>query len=262
MERTSWAAMSDASRAKSSEPKDLEWGRELTDLTAAQIETFLAFRGYVNPNGRFWFIGMEEDGKSTIENLRIRAEKFDRLEDLERSHRNFNSHDMNKLTTSTWGLMLSIVGRMSSEPNWWSTDVRRAYQSTKLGRLNGETYLTEVRPLPKKGINDWPYGDFFDSPEDYFERIFPDQLMSIRSDYGSANPKPQFVFCYGKSYWDRHPQVFELIDFESTLDGSIQWGRNETTVFLLTNFFDYSRMGFTENFVDRLREFALSKSPK
>ncbi|HIN14706.1 MAG TPA: hypothetical protein EYM69_03590 [Dehalococcoidia bacterium] len=169
---------------------------------------------------------------------------------------------MNKLTTSTWGLMLSIVGRMSSEPNWWSTDVRRAYQSTKLGRLNGETYLTEVLPLPKKGINDWPYGDFFDSPEDYFERIFPDQLMSIRSDYGSANPKPQFVFCYGKSYWDRHPQVFELIDFESTLDGSIQWGRNETTVFLLTNFFDYSRMGFTENFVDRLREFALSKSPK
>ena len=63
--------MSDASRVKSSEPKDLEWGRELTDLTAAQIETFLAFRGYVNPNGRFWFIGMEEGGKSTIENLRI-----------------------------------------------------------------------------------------------------------------------------------------------------------------------------------------------
>ena len=158
--------------------------------------------------------------------------------------------------------MLSIVGRMGSEPNWWSTDVRRSYQSTKLGRLNGETYLTEVLPLPKKGINDWPYGDFFDSPEDYFERIFPDQLMSIRSDYGSANPKPQFVFCYGKSYWDRHRQVFELIDFESTLDGSIQWDRNETTVFLLTNFFDYGRMGFNENFVDRLREFALSKSPK
>ena len=86
--------------------------------------------------------------------------------------------------------------------------------------------------------------------------------MSIRSDYGSANPKPQFVFCYGKSYCDRHRQVFELIDFESTLDGSIQWGRNETTVFLLTNFFDYGRMGFNENFVDRLREFALSKSPK
>ena len=74
MERTSWAAMSDASRAKSSEPKDLEWGRELTDLTAAQIEKFLAFRGYVNPNGRFWFIGMEGGGKRTIENLWIRAE--------------------------------------------------------------------------------------------------------------------------------------------------------------------------------------------
>ncbi len=101
----------------------------------------------------------------------------------------------------------------------------------------------------------------FSSPEDYFDQRFPHQLAALREEYDSATPKPQFVFCYGKGYWHRHQEVFDFIDFQFALDETIQWGRNDATVFLLTNFFDYGRMGFTEEFVNDLCEFAIGKSP-
>ena len=122
----------------------------MSQLTAEQIEKLLAFRGYGNPSGRFWFIGMEEGGSSDIESLRIRADNFDSLADLAESHSNFPGHDMKRLSTSTWSLMSSIVGRINHEVDWWETEFRRKYQSTKLGQRDGETYLTEMLPLPKK----------------------------------------------------------------------------------------------------------------
>ena len=67
---------------------------------------------------------------------------------------------------------------------------------------------------------------------------------------------------YGKDYWDKHRKVFNAIEFQAALDGAIQWGRNEHTFFALTKFLDYGRLGFTEEFVNDVCEFALSKSPK
>ena len=234
----------------------------MTELTTAQIDKLLNFRGYGNPNGRFWFVGMEEGGSSNLEELRIRADKFDPLADLAESHLNFPAHDMNRLSTSTWGLMSSIAGRLSHAPDWWDTEYRRKYQSTKLGRKKGETYLTELLPLPKKSIGDWPYGRLFSSPQDYFEKRYPVQLESLRAEYGSANPKPEFIFCYGKMYWERHREVFDFIDFQPALDEKVQWGQDKDTVFVLTKFFGWRGFGFSKNFVDNLCEFALGKSQR
>jgi hypothetical protein len=229
-------------------------------LTTAQIETLLAFRGYGNPSSRFWFVGMEEGGSSENASLRIRADYFAPLEDLARSHTNFPGHDMSKLTTSTWGLMSSIVGRIKGEPNWWDSEYRRSYQVNQLGRLSAETYLTEILPLPKKAFNDWPYGELFDSPDDYRAAVLPNRLTQLREDYENASVKPQFVFCYGKSFWSEHRKIFDSVEFKPALNGGIEWGRNDQTVFILTKFFDYGRMGFSEEFVDSLGQFALDQS--
>ncbi len=230
----------------------------MPDLTAAQIKNLLAFRGYGNPSGRFWFVGMEEGG-GVFASLQIRANKFAPLEDLAESHRNFGSHDMSK-SISTWRIMSAIVGRISGESNWWDNALTTNYQMHHLGRLNGETYLTEVLPLPKRSLADWPYGGIFDSPEDYFDRTFPGQLASLQIEYAESNPKPQFIFCYGKQYWPRHREIFDSVKFHSALNGKIEWGRNDSAVFILTNFFGYGWTGFSERFVDDLCAFVLSKS--
>ena len=113
----------------------------------------------------------------------------------------------------------------------------------------------------KKSTSDWPYGTIFTSPREYFENRFPVQLESLRIEYGSANPVPEFVFCYGKTYWERHKEVFDFIEFEPALDGSIQWGRNENTVFILVKFFGWRGFEFTKEFVNDLCEFAIARSP-
>ena len=209
----------------------------MPDLTQKQIEKLLAFRGYGNPSGRFWFIGMEEGG-GDFESLQLRADEFANLEDLATSHAKFESHDMSK-SISTWRIMSAIVGRISGTENWWDTANTTDYQMNRLGRLNDETYLTEILPLPKHSLSDWPYGNFFDSPQTYFEQIFPKQLESLRLEYTEAKSKPEFVFCYGKKYWSSHQNIFNSIRFETALNGQIQWGRNDSTVFVSTNFFGY-----------------------
>lgn len=115
--------------------------------------------------------------------------------------------------------------------------------------------------MPKKGINDWPYEDLFGTQEKYRAEIFPVRAKLLTDAYFSANPKPALVICYGSSFRDKHRKVFDFVNFEPALDKRIEWGRNENTVFLLTNFFN-SRAGVTLDFVDYLCEFALIKSPK
>ena len=232
----------------------------MTKLTTAQIKKLLVFRGYGNPNGRFWFVGMEEGG-GDIESLRIRADKFSNLEDLAESHQRFVSHEMSNLI-STWRIMSAIAGRISGVADLWDPEYARNYQVNRLGRTNVETYLTEILPLPKPSLDDWPYGDICDSPQDYFEQVYPTQLYSLRTEYEEADPKPQFVFCYGKKYWPHHREIFNFAAFQPALNGNIQWERNESTVFVLTNFFGYGWTGFGENFIDALCEFAITKSPK
>lgn len=195
---------------------------------------------------------MEEGGKSDFESLSIRANRFAPLEDLAGSHTNFAGHDMRPLSTSTWGLMSSLVGRLSGASDWWSANFRREYQSQNLGRLDGDTFLTEILPLPKRSFHDWPYGMLFDSPDAYQSALLPERRKQLRAEYASSNPKPEFIFCYGKSFWPEHKRVFDDIDFSSAIGANIEWGVNDKTVVILTKFFDYGRMGFSQQFVDEL----------
>ncbi|MCH8909570.1 MAG: hypothetical protein IH867_02410 [Chloroflexi bacterium] len=231
----------------------------VTELTAAQIEKLLMFRGYGNPSGKFWFVGMEEGGSSNIEDLLIRTERFADLEDLAESHSNFPSHNMRDLV-QTWRRMSAIVGHLNGETAWKHPEFARDYQQFHLGRPSGQTYLTDIFPMPKYGINDWPYQHIFGTQKQYREKIFPERANLLAEAYSSANPKPEFVICYGNTFWEYHRKVFDFVDFEPALDGKIEWGRVDNTVFILTNFFS-SRAGVTLSFVDRLCEFALSKSP-
>jgi len=163
---------------------------------------------------------------------------------------------------STWRIMSAIAGRIGGRADWWDSGFAKDYQIHHLGRLEDDMYLTEVLPLPKRSLRDWPYGSSFESPGHYLDKVYPNQLASLRQEYSHASPKPQFVFCYGKKYWTRHREIFNFGEYRSALSGKIQWSRNESTVVILTNFFGYGWTGFGEHFVDALCEFVLSKSPK
>ncbi len=222
-------------------------------LTTQQIHRLLKFKGYGNPAGRFWFIGMEEGGGSLNE-LLLRADHFDEVEDLDCAQRLIDPEvDRCKLVTSTWTTMCHILGKLSGEPAWSDTShggFVRTYQSTRLGRCNGETFLTEVLPLPKKNTKDWPYESLFLTRQAYEAAVLPLRLNELRDLFDKHCPK--YVFCYGKGFWPHHKELFSDAEFAPILDGAAQIATLGPTTITLTKFFDPSFAGVTVEFIGRL----------
>ena len=219
-------------------------------LTKEQIRRLLKFRGYGNPAGRYWFIGMEEGGSNPWEELAGRADKWGEIEDLARVCRPWAPNlDLTKCITPTWWIMCRVIGRLSGKP-WRDTDFVREYQSTRLGRRDGETFLTELLPLPKKNIGDWPFGFLYPTRQDYEDAVRPDRIEGLRELF--ADHKPKYVFCYGKANWKHYKSVFRDAEFTPILDGAAQIATVGKSTIALTAFLDPTIVGKVEVFVEQL----------
>lgn len=124
-------------------------------LTAEELQKLLDFQGWGNPGGDFWFVGMEERGDGNDLELRWRL-GFTPIEDLIPAHLRWEQFKPDEpfdplLLVRTWATMSKIVLRLRGEENWTDTDRLRRYQAGRLGRPDGETFLTELLPLPAPG---------------------------------------------------------------------------------------------------------------
>ena len=223
-------------------------------LTRQQIQRLLKFKGYGNPAGRFWFIGMEEYSDQPLNELTGRADNWKDIEDLAKAPRPWApSLDLTKWITSTWWIMCQIIGKLSGKAGWCNTGhdgFVRAYQSQRLGRRDGETFLTEILPLPKKNISDWPYSSLFATRQAYERAVLRRRIASLRALFGKH--KPEYVFCYGKGFWPHHKQIFPEAAFTPILGGEAHIATLGRTTITLTKFFDPTITGKTLEFVPRL----------
>jgi hypothetical protein len=203
-------------------------------LTDEHWQKLLDFKGYGNPAGPYWFVGIEEYGQGTEQVLLTRASKFQEIDDLSRVHSLPDFYfDVSKLIP-TWGSMCKIVLRLKDDPDWWDRETCRRYQSQTLGTADGETFLTELLPLPKPSDRDWPDWWPWSSWEEYAEKVVPHRIEMIRTLFDAH--RPHFVFCYGKSYWPYHKKVFPEADFRPIVAGKVQMAVLGTSRIVLTPF--------------------------
>lgn len=157
-------------------------------LSEREVKRLLSFVGYGDPRGRFWFVGMEEAGGGTLDELRVRAEKFHPVDDLARVHGLVEYWmDMGKLIP-TWSAMSRLALCLGDEPRWQDREVVRAYQRERLGRIGGETFLTEVLPLPSPSTGVWPYEALFPTREAYATAVLPERLRQLRELFVEHRP--------------------------------------------------------------------------
>ncbi len=167
--------------------------------TPRQIERLLAFKGYGNPKGKLWFLGMEEHGDGSLRELQIRADQFDEVEDLYAAHRKvFPDSDMS-LHVPVWATMSRIALRLSGSVSWNAREDATSYQMQRLGRREGETFLTELLPLPARDTASWPYDAIYPTRAAYRAAVLP-QRVEILGNLIEAHT-PETVFCYGKTNW-------------------------------------------------------------
>lgn len=193
-------------------------------LSTVQWDKLLEFLGYGNPGGRFWFVGIEERGMAEsgqeVAELNWRL-TFEPIEDLPAAHGRWGkfgsgAFDMRSFVP-TWATMCKLVLRLSGNPQWEDRDALRDYQATQLGRRDGDTFLTELQPLPVRGRADWPYMALSPTRDALLERILPDRLGRLREL--RETHRPVYVFCYGKTFWPRYEkEAFRDYPFHEVLN--------------------------------------------
>ena len=201
---------------------------EAHGLSKKQLEKVFKFEGFGNKYGKYWFLGIEEGGGS-LEQLRLRARIFNPVEDLHSAEK--LGYGMDRYVP-TWRTMSRLVMAMERNPDWQDNSKAQEYQTTKLGRVDEETFLTELMPLPCPNIREWPYTSICPSRVEYNAMVRPGRIMWLRSAIDSF--KPSFVICYGKGNWPIHREIFHGIHFDPELNSQILVGeKGETTILLL-----------------------------
>jgi hypothetical protein len=184
-------------------------------LDDLMLEKFIhSFFGYGSYKADYWFIGMEEGGGGSLEEVASRLscwrERGERqLEDVRAYHEalgiNQFFHEPVKIQR-TWAQLCRIV--LASQG--LSEDLRaiKAYQKDKLGRQDGETCLMELLPLPSPGTDRWFYKDwsklgFLSCRDKYKEKVLPFRIRDIKERIEKW--RPQSVVFYGtgyRAYWE------------------------------------------------------------
>ena len=208
----------------------------MAQLDETLLTTFMErFYGYGNLDAPMWFVGIEEGGGKSFDEvarrIRVRDERRRReqreteVEDLQQFHAEAKIAIDN--FQPTWNGPIVAALTATDRP----TDTRSLleYQKTELGSAGGETCLLEVLPLPKRGSNDWPYREWSSLPSlttrtDYkltykngrIDRI----LRMIKRD------EAKIVVFYGtrKEWLSRLPPPSRVDDaFETGRLGSSRW---------------------------------------
>ncbi len=173
------------------------------------------FFGYGTWSADVWFIGMEEGGGNTLNEIKSRINSWDKrgqkkLEDLFEYHKCIIDKPKffgdSPVLQSTWSKLIRIFLSFNGRPS--DTGDVREYQSKKWGRCNGETCLLELFPLPSPSTNQWLYQEYSFLPflinrTSYKHYLFKDRSEAIRSKFKEY--KPSKVIFYGigyKEYWE------------------------------------------------------------
>ena len=217
----------------------------MTDLDDTLLEAFMdGFYGYGNLAGPYWFIGMEEGGGDSLEEIQCRLAAWQNrgqmvTEDLVEYHaaigitRYFGAQPKFQ---STWSKLVRVLHILEGKPV--ATDTLRQTQGAAFGRSDGSSCLLELLPLPSPSTSHWLYGEHSRRPylqdrETYRQSVTPKRIARLSAMI--QQHRPCNVLFYGLGYRD-HWQAISGQPFDETRIGKFMtlFNRNEQTLYVVT----------------------------
>lgn len=188
------------------------------------------FLGYGNPSADYWFVGMEEGGGNSMEEIAARFAAWER-----RGKRDFDDmkafcRDTRHAALTPWGSanapyqktwcgLIKTQGERENKPEWVSNTL--AYQRTKWLTENGETCLLNLLPLPSPNVSTWNYDEWSDlsilrTRSSYFAAVLDGRINIIREAIQKHRPKRViFVGVSNAAHWSRIREGIEGIEFDT-----------------------------------------------
>lgn len=184
------------------------------------------FYGYGDYQGTYWFIGMEEGGGNSYEEINNRLTVWDRhgrreLEPLHTFHQDIcmgEYFQMPPKRQPTWNKLIRVL-LSATAPDWDSKTAQlqgkavQDYQIHKFGHIPGQDCLIELFPLPSPSTNHWIYADHISKlsqlkdRKSYRKHYLPMRVPHIKERIHQYNPA--VVVFYGLSYRRYWEQIVE-----------------------------------------------------
>lgn len=213
------------------------------------LEAYInSFYGYGNSTAKYWFVGMEEGGGNSLEEIETRLNLWDKrgrneLEDLFEYHQALGVlkyFGEKPKTQSTWKYLIRLLLSAENQPFTLDKliDEIKSYQANQLGRKAGETALIELLPLPSPSVNQWTYGEWSSLPylntrKSYRAYCLPKRIRFLQQRI--LDCQPRHVIFYGSgyaTYWeaiaDTKFQPIEVGNFQAYV------GKKSGTRFVMT----------------------------
>ena len=181
----------------------------MTTVSRTTIENCLYnWLGYGNPNGKFWFVGIEESLNhkkcSNIDGIQeyfqIRSD-FDLAMDLEETHHELLGRPLSTFNRdTTWHKSARfLLAWEGHDPDLDQIGKYVAGPQAKLGRDGSHNFSLETFPLIKpSSASLGRYGEIWNSVEEYHEEVLPDRMDLIVNTL-EANPNVEWIYVYGLS---------------------------------------------------------------
>jgi hypothetical protein len=171
--------------------------------------------GYGNPNGRVWFIGMEEGGaeiwrhhtKTLEDSLRIRSAFYLAMDFRkvweELYHIPLESFVNRRGGLTVWHFMAAFLLSLDGVRPTTENIRDFVFASKQLGGLDSDHFLCEFLPLPRQShdsIQD--YEPLWSSVGEYHREVTPHRFRLIEQTIASQSSSP-LVVSYDKSFTSR-----------------------------------------------------------
>lgn len=216
-------------------------------LSPEQIESIAMFRGYGRSNACIWFIGLEEGlGCSSDDdfwpNLHARA-GFHPVMDLVHAHELLHEGgatvDIARKTSFThvWTWMARIVRAHLGESDWSSLEKAKEYVRSCLGRSNGDTFLTELSPWPRRRRSDTSIGRVLGLEASAEKRLLERRRSLLAALHGEM--RPALTICYG---WTARAAFASVLGVTWDLLDDVKIGMSQDRRTLLLPFLGWGHM--------------------
>jgi hypothetical protein len=192
-------------------------------LDANTLRNFMStFVGYGDFNSDTWFVGMEEGGGHSLENIQMRIGAWsDRgghiLEDCAEYHQAIGAGALFKAPVRsaqrTWAWL--VRAQLASEGKPHDISAAKVMQGERWLRHGSNTCMIELLPLPSPSVRKWLYSAFSDDPalktrDEYRAAMLPSRITKIKNLIAKHEPC-NVVFC--SKMYDAHWREIAGADF-------------------------------------------------
>lgn len=176
------------------------------DLLPDEIQRIVSFLGYGRISAPVWFIGIEEglggvSLEEAVKNLKARG-SFELTMDLYEACLNLQEAgqpiDIVTHTPSTqvWRFMAKIMRAYMGEQNWRDPKAAKEYVQSRLGRHDGDTFLTELSPIPAGNTADTTWMTWFHERDPELHQKLQQRRETLREMLRERENDPPLIICY------------------------------------------------------------------